>query len=103
MFVINLRHLFICAVRTALKNTALENKLALWSVQRVTHFPEWGPAGVGWDMPAGMGGICAPPSLFFLSFKKKFSFGHILVSLGKRYEANNRESFLLCLLYILNT
>lgn len=40
MFVINLRHLFICAVRIALKNTVLEKKLALWSVQCVPHFPE---------------------------------------------------------------
>lgn len=71
MFVINLRHLFICAVRTALKNTVLEKKLAVVCAvcdpfPRVRIIRSW------LDMPAGMGGICAathpPPFLFFLPF-----------------------------------
>lgn len=76
-------------------------QLALWSVQ-CDPFPRVRTSGSRLWHAAGVGGICVPlksPFLFFLSFGKKISFGHILVSFGERYEANNRESFFVYFVY----
>lgn len=101
MFVINLLHLFICAVRTALKTLSWKTAGSV-ACAVCDPFPRVRTSGSRLWHAAGVGGICVPPKspfLFFLSFGKKISFGHILVSFGERYEANNRESFFVYFVY----